>query len=67
VAIRNAEKRVSEQKKHNESLKIREAELKSLYNIENSTRGQNMVDDSDVKYLEESPTIAFGSEKGGKK
>lgn len=65
VAIRNAEKEISQQKKDNENLRIREAELKSLYNIENATRSQNMIDEANVKYLEENPTMAMG--KNGKK
>lgn len=38
IAIRNAEKEITEQKRLNEALKIKEAELKSLYNIENETK-----------------------------
>lgn len=59
LAIRNAEKEILQQQKNNESLKIKEAELKSLYRIEDSSRSLNMVDASNVKYLEESPAVAF--------
>jgi len=63
LAIRNAEKEILTQQKNNESLKIKEAELKSLYHIEDSSRGLNMVDATNVKYLEESPSVAFNSQK----
>lgn len=63
LAIRNAEKDILQQQKDNESLKIKEAELKSLYRIEDSSRQQNMVDSTNVKYLEESQTVAFNVQK----
>lgn len=66
VAIRNAEKQLDEQRKANESLKIKEAELKSLYSIENATRGANMVDESNVKYLEENPAVAYNTQSAHK-
>lgn len=61
IAIRNAEKEISDQGKNNESLKIKEAELKSLYRIEDASKQLNMVNADSVKYVEESPTVAFGS------
>lgn len=59
LAIRSAEKEVMQQRKDNESLKIKEAELKSLYRIEDSSKNLNMVDATNVKYLEESPTVTY--------
>ena len=61
IAIRNAEKAVADQAKDNESLKIKEAELKSLYHIEDASKQLNMVDAASVKYLEESPSVAYGT------
>jgi hypothetical protein len=61
IAIRAAEKEIANQEKNNESLKIKEAELKSLYRIENSSKQLNMVEASSVKYLEESPSVAYGT------
>ncbi|EKD58230.1 MAG: hypothetical protein ACD_56C00168G0003 [uncultured bacterium] len=59
LAIRNAEKEIFQQQKNNEALKIKEAELKSLYHIEDSSRNLNMIDASNVKYLEENQSVAF--------
>ena len=61
IAIRTVENEIAKNQKENESLKIKEAELKSLYHIEESSKGLNMIDSADVKYLEESPTVALGS------
>lgn len=63
LAIRNAEKEISDQKKNNEALRIKEAELKSLYRIEGSSKELNMIDATNVKYLEESPRVAFNVKK----
>jgi len=67
IEIRRIEKEIAEQKKNNEALKIKEAELKSLYNIEGSSKNLNMVDSENVKYLEESPSVALGGSKKEKK
>lgn len=60
IAIRNAEKEIARQKKENESLKIKEAELKSLYHIEESSKQLKMAPATTVKYIEEVPSIALG-------
>ena len=49
--IRLLEKKVQELKDSQERLKIREAELKSMYNIEERTKNLNMVAPKDVSYL----------------
>ncbi len=49
--IRLLEKRVQELKDSREKLKIQEAESKSMYNIEERTKGLNMVAPKDVSYL----------------
>lgn len=59
IAIRNAEKEIAQQKKDNESLKIKEAELKSLYHIEETTGQLNMAPVENVKYLEETQSVAY--------
>lgn len=59
IAIRNAEQEIAMRQKENEALKIKEAELKSLYHIEQSSKELNMVDSVSVKYLEENPIVAF--------
>ncbi|EKD46597.1 MAG: hypothetical protein ACD_67C00154G0001 [uncultured bacterium] len=59
IAIRNAEKEISQQKKNNESLKIKEAELKSLYRIEETSKQLNMAPVVSVKYIEEVPLVAY--------
>lgn len=61
IAIRNAEKEITERKKENESLKIKEAELKSLYRIEEVSKQLEMVGASSVKYIEETPAVAFNA------
>jgi len=49
--IENLEKQVQELKNNNENLKIREAELRSMYNIEEKTKDLNMTAPKDVSYL----------------
>ena len=49
--IMDLEKKVQELKDSNENLKIREAELKSMYNIEERTKELNMTVPADVSYL----------------
>jgi cell division protein FtsL len=61
IQIRNAEKEIANQQKDNETLKIKEAELKSLYHIEEQSKQLNMFDSANVKYVEENPSVAYGS------
>lgn len=49
--IRNMEKTIQELKDSNEKLRIREAELRSMYNIEGKTKDLNMTAPKDVSYL----------------
>lgn len=63
IEIRRIETEISRYKEENELLKIREAELKSLYNIEESSKNLQMVDSENVKYLEESSSVAIGKNK----
>ena len=49
--IRDLEKQAQELRDENEKLKIREAELRSMYNIEQRTKDLNMIAPKDVSYL----------------
>jgi cell division protein FtsL len=49
--IQSLEKQVQELKNNNENLKIKEAELRSMYNIEEKTKDLNMTAPKDVSYL----------------
>ncbi len=57
--IRQIEKDISELKKENDRLKIREAQLKSLRKIEESSRNVNMGDAKNISYLEETGPLAL--------
>jgi hypothetical protein len=60
VEIGKAEQEVATQQENNELLKIKEAELESLYHIEDESKQLNMVDSANVKYIEETPSVAYG-------
>ena len=62
IEMRRVEQEIANQKKTNEALKIKEAELKSLYRIEQQSKELNMVDCPDVKYIEENSSVAYGTE-----
>lgn len=49
--IRNLENQLNKSQKENETLRIQEAELKSMYKIEEKTKDLNMVVPKDVSYL----------------
>jgi cell division protein FtsL len=57
--IRKVEKEIQELRKENDNLKIREAELKSLYHIEESSKNLNMGDVKSVSYIEQSGPVAM--------
>ncbi len=67
IAIRNAENEIQEQMKNNEILKMKEAELKSLYKIEEQSKQMEMINASDIKYLEENPSMALNNNLNSKK
>ena len=60
IEIRRAEQEVAAEQRNNELLKIKEAELKSLYHIEEESKQLDMVDSANIKYLEETPSVAYG-------
>ena len=64
IEIRNAEKQVSSVENYNKSLKIKEAELESLYQIEDASKNLNMVNVDHSVYVEENPTVAYSNKKG---
>jgi len=57
--IRCAEKELAKQEKKNEQLRIREAELNSLYRLKKESENLNMSDLKEVVYIEESGPIAL--------
>lgn len=57
--IREAEKRVAQLGQENNQLRIREAELKSLYRIEETGKRLNMFEPAEVSYIEENGPLAL--------
>lgn len=57
--MREIEKQITDLKKEDEQLRIKEAELKSLYRIEESSRQLNMTEAFQVSYLEEKGPMAM--------
>jgi hypothetical protein len=56
---RQAEKEMSELQKQNDQLRIKEAELQSLYYIEESSKKLNMADLQKVSYVEQKGPMAL--------
>jgi len=57
--MKQVEKEINILKKENENLKIKEAELKSLYYIEESSKSLNMEDLKNVSYIQETGPVAM--------
>jgi len=57
--IRKAETEIGELKKEHEKLMIKEAELKSLYHIEEASKELDMDELNDISYIEEISPVAF--------
>lgn len=57
--IRQTEKEISSLKKANEQLKIKEAELKSLYYIEEISKKLNMTELNNISYIDETGPVAY--------
>jgi hypothetical protein len=57
--IREKEIMIQELKKESQQLKIKEVELKSMYNIEKSMEGLNLVPAQSVSYIEENEPMAM--------
>lgn len=60
VEIRDIEKQISEMRRQEEVLTIREAELKSLYHIESAAANLNMAAVDQVRYIDDAAAVAFG-------
>lgn len=58
-SMRVAEKRVAELSNESQRLRIREAELRSLYGLEEASRHLDMVPITDAVLVEESDSIAY--------
>ena len=50
--LREIENKIQESEKEINKLKIKEVELKSMYNIEKATEGLNLVTASEISYLD---------------
>jgi hypothetical protein len=59
LEIRKIENEIAQMQKQKESLKIKEAELKSLYKIEQSSKDLKMLEFKNVQYIDESPQMAI--------
>ncbi len=57
--IKQIENEISRLEKENEQLKIKEAELKSLYRLEQSSKTLNMITPVEISYLEEKSAMAM--------
>ncbi len=59
--IRKVEKKISELQKENKQLQIEEAELNSFYNIKKEVKNLNMVEATEIVYVNDNDQlIAFG-------
>lgn len=63
LAIRQIENEIAQTQKENENLKIKEAELKSLYHIEEQSKQLNMEALKDAQYVEENAAVAMAPVK----
>lgn len=59
LEIRTIEREIVQMEKEKETLRIKEAELKSLYRIEQSSRDMHMSELGAVEYIEEVPNVAM--------
>lgn len=57
--IRQIEKEITEMRNENELLKIREAELRSFYKIEETSKNLNMLEARDITFVDESKPLAL--------
>lgn len=59
--IRKVEKKITELQKENKQLQIEEAELNSFYNIKKEVKNLNMVEATEIVYVNDNDQlIAFG-------
>jgi cell division protein FtsL len=63
IEASRVQRQIDDEKKRNESLKIKEAELESLYRIEDASKQLDMVAATNVNYIEESPAVAYAGHR----
>ncbi|MEI7621669.1 MAG: hypothetical protein WCJ51_03995 [Candidatus Moraniibacteriota bacterium] len=61
IAIGKLEKEIAQKRNENDILRIREAQVKSLYHIEDQSKNLNMAPARNVIYLEETPMMAYSN------
>jgi len=57
--IKKIENKIQDAEKENKKLKIKEIELKSMYNIEKATQEFNLVSPEDISYVEIDGPVAM--------
>lgn len=57
--VKEIEKEIMQLKKDNEENKIREVELRSMYNVEKATKDFNLVNSENISYLEIKSSVAM--------
>ena len=57
--MKDIEKEIQQLKKENEKNKIKEVELRSMYNIEKTAKDLNLVSSSEISYLEIDQAVAM--------
>jgi hypothetical protein len=57
--VRQIEKEISDLKNEGEQLKIQEAQLKSLYHIEETSKNLNLAETQQVSYINEKSPVAM--------
>lgn len=57
--IKKIENTIQDEEKENKKLKIKEIELKSMYNIEKATQEFNLVSPEDISYVEINGPVAM--------
>lgn len=59
VEIKKAESQINELKQSNENLKIKEVELRSMYNIEKEVKDLDLVNTAEISYVEVKGPVAM--------
>lgn len=57
--MKEVENRIQDLEKENQRLKIREVESRSMYNIEKSTEGLNLINSANITYVEMRGPVAM--------
>lgn len=59
VEIKKAESQINDLKQSNENLKIKEVELRSMYNIEREVKNMDLVNTEEISYVEVKGPVAM--------